>query len=188
VKTTYTGIEQERPHGMMTEVPADIREKYLNSELGLPTYKVDKSSYEEKKGTIPVVKEYLHVIAPNYANVSGKRLFITPNLFDRSETRLPADSVRKYDYIDNEAFTHTDSIVIRIPAGYKLEAAPKEIHLDGPYGRYSTSVVVGSDKIVYFRRREQSMGRFPPSAYPELVKFYEQLYKSDHSRIVLVKE
>ena len=48
--------------------------KYLNDLFNLPTYSVDKSHYEEQKGTIPVVKEYLHVLSPNYASVSGKRL------------------------------------------------------------------------------------------------------------------
>ena len=172
----------------MNEISADDREKYLNNLFHLPTYKVDKSHYEEQKGTIPVVKEYLHVLSPNYAGVSGRRLFITPNLFDRSETRLPADSVRKYDFVENEAFRDLDSITIKVPPGYKPEAVPAEVHIDSPFGRYSVSVKVLPDQIVYYRSRETSIRRFPPSDYAGLVKFYEQIYKADHSRVVLVKE
>ncbi len=103
VNTVYTGIQQETASGFIIEASAEQRERYLNDLFHLPTYKVDKSHYEEIKGRIPVVKEYLHVVSPNYASSSGKRLFITPNLFDRSNRRLPADSVRKYDFVNDEA-------------------------------------------------------------------------------------
>ena len=188
VNTVYTGIQQELPHGLMNEITAEQREKYLNNLFHLPTYKVDKSHYEEQKGTIPVVKEYLHVVSPNYASLSGKRLFITPNLFDRSGTRLAADSVRKYDFIDDEAFKDIDSVFIKIAAGYMPESVPPDVNIDSPFGRYIASVKVAGDKIIYYRSREESIRRFPPSEYSGLVKFYEQLYKADHSRVVLVKK
>lgn len=187
VDTRYSGLRQELPHGLMSEISNEEREKYLNSLFHLPTYKVDKSHYEEEKGTIPVVKEYLHVLSPGYANVTGKRLFIVPDLFDKSNSRLPADSVRNYDFIYKEAFTDIDSITIKIPAGYRPEAIPADITIDCKFGKYAASVKVGDDKILYYRRWEESVNRFPASDYADLVKFYEQLYKADHNRIVLVK-
>ena len=188
VNTIYTGIKQEHPHNLMDEYSAEEREKSLNSRFDLPTYKVDKNHYEEQKGTIPVVKEYLHVVCQNYGSVSGRRLFINPDIFDRSRYRLPADSVRHYDFVDDEAFTDIDSITLKIPAGYQPEAVPADLHIDSKFGKYSASVKVSTDRIVYYRRYEESVSRFPPADYPGLVKFYEQLYRADHNRIVLVKK
>jgi len=34
---------------------------------------------------------------------------------------------------------------------------------------------------------EQNSGRFPAKEYNELVKFYEQVYKADRGRVVMVK-
>src|ERR1019366_3102030 len=99
-------------------------------------------------------------------------------------TRLPADSVRRYDFVVKEAFTDIDSITIRIPPGYQPEAVPQDITIDSKFGKYKASVKVSPDKIVYYRLREESVNRFPPSDYAALVKFYEQLYKADHNRIV----
>jgi hypothetical protein len=188
VNTTYTCISQDMPHYLMDELSGDQREKRLNELFDLPTYKVDKSRYEEQKGPLPVVKEYLHVISPNYAAVSGRRLFIAPNLLDKSDTRLSTDSVRKYDYVYDYAYRDVDSISIKIPDGYQPEAVPADVHIDSKYGKFSSSVKILPDRIVYCRMREESVNRFAPADYPGLVKFYEQLYKADHSKVVLVKK
>jgi len=188
VSTIYRGIPEERPHGLIYGASDEEREKYLNSLFHLPTYKVEKSHYEEQKGALPSVKEYLHVVSPNYANITGRRLFINPNLFDRSNFRLPQDSARQYDFIKDEAFRDIDSITINIPAGYQPETVPTDTHIESKFGKFTASVKVMQDKILYYRSWEESMARFPPSDYDGLVKFYEQLYKSDHNRIVLVKK
>jgi hypothetical protein len=187
VTTRYSGVREEVPADVMNELSGEQRQKYLNNLFNLPTYSVDKSHYEQQKGVLPIVIEYLHVLSPNYASVSGKRLFVNPDLFDRSSYRLPVDSVRHYDYVDKQAFTDIDSVTLKIPAGYQPEAVPADVTIDTRFGKYAESVKVMPDRIVYYRRYEESRGHFPPADYPELVKFYERLYKADHNRIVLVK-
>jgi transglutaminase-like putative cysteine protease len=188
VSTVYQCVRQDRPHSMMDEMSAEDRTKHLNRLFSLPTYSVDKSHYDEKKGPMPVVAEDLHVVAPNYAGVSGKRLFISPNIFDRSRIRLPADSIRKYDFINDEAHTDIDSVVIAVPSGYQVEAMPKDVAINGHFGSFRCSVRFENDKLVYYRFLQQSEGRYPPAEYTALVKFYEQLYQSDNQRVVLVKK
>ncbi len=188
VTTMYQCVRQDLPHAMVDEMSAEDRTKYLNRLFYLPTYSVDKSHYEEKKGPIPVVTEDLHVVAPNYAGVSGKRLFISPNVFDRSRIRLPADSVRKYDFVSDKAYTDIDSVVIAVPAGYQVEAMPRDVAIDGHFGSFRSSVKFENDKLVYYRFLQQSENRYPPKEYSALVKFYEQLYQSDNQRVVLVKK
>lgn len=188
VSTLYQCLRQEVPHELMNELSGEQRDKYLNSIFRLPTYTVDKSHYEEHRGPLPSINEELHVAAPNYAGVSGRRLFIAPNLFDRSRTRLPADSIRKYDYITDESYTDVDSVVIEIPAGYQPEAMPKDVAIDGKFGIYQARVKFENDRLIYYRYLQQSAGRYPPADYAALVRFYEQLYQADNEKVVLVKK
>jgi len=188
VTTMYQCVRQDLPHDMADQMSAEERTKYLNDLFSLATYSVDKSHYEEKKGPMPVVTEDLHVLATNYAGVSGKRLFITPNVFDRSRLRLPADSIRKYDFVTDKAYTDIDSVVIAVPTGYQVEAMPRDVEINGHFGSYRSSVRFENDKLVYYRFLQQSENRYPPTEYAALVKFYDQLYQSDNQRVVLVKK
>jgi hypothetical protein len=54
--------------------------------------------------------------------------------------------------------------------------------------KYSSSVEVKGDQILYYRRMEKFSGEFSASDYNDLVKFYEQIYKADRNRVVLVKK
>ncbi|MDR3716635.1 MAG: DUF3857 domain-containing protein [Puia sp.] len=186
--TYYSCLAQEMPHFLIHDVSGEQREKYLNQLFNLPTYKVDKSSYEEIKGAKPAVKEYLHVTSPGYAGVSGKRMFISPNLFDKSSIRFSPDSARRYDLVYNHASRDVDSISLTIPDGYTPESVPQDVKIDCKFGKYSASLKLMPGKITYYRIWEQNRYRYPASDYPEFVKYYEQIYKADHARVVLVKK
>jgi hypothetical protein len=188
VNTRFTGIQQEETHGLLYGASKEQRDKYLNESLNLPTYQVDKSNYEEEKGRVPAMKEYLHVTSMGYASVTGKRLFISPNLFDKTGLKYSADSVRKYDIVYKNAFREIDSVAITVPAGYITESIPQNTKLESRFGKYSFSVKVEGDKIYYSRLYEKNRNRFPASDYADLVKFQDQIYKADRSRVVLVKK
>ncbi|RTL60311.1 MAG: DUF3857 domain-containing protein [Sphingobacteriales bacterium] len=188
IKTQYSGIEQELPHALMNEASRDYREKYLNKMLKLPSYEVLSNDYSQQKGILPVVNEDLHIKATGYASITGRRLFINPNIFSGSSEKLIPDSSRKYDYIVNRCFTHIDSVVIIIPDGYKPESVPREIDLDTKFGKYQCSVKINGNQVIYFRRNIQNKGRYSPSEYNELVKFFDQIYKADRAKVVLVKQ
>jgi transglutaminase-like putative cysteine protease len=188
VNTRFSGIQQETPHALIYEISKEERDKYLNRAINLPTYQVNESKYTEEKGALPVVKEYLHVLSNGYASVTGKRLFIAPNLFNKTGLRYSQDSVRKYDIVYNNAYRDVDSIVLTVPSGYTAEALPAPVTIDSRFGKYSSSIKIEGEKILYTRMQEKTRGRFPASDYPELVKFQEQIYKADRNKIVLVKK
>lgn len=187
INNTYSGLQQDFPHSLMYDASKEDREKYLNQLFNLPTYQVVKNEYKEHKASIPVVEEYLQIQLSNYCTITGKRLFIAPNLFGGATDKLFPDTARQYDYIVPDAYRDIDSVEIQIPGGYKPEMIPKEISLQTKFGKYISIVKVLDGRIVYYRLMEQYSGRFPAKAYNDLVIFYQQIYKSDRSKIVLIK-
>jgi hypothetical protein len=188
VFTHFTGIQQELQHSLIHESTKEEREKYLNRALNLPTYEVDKSTYSEKPDRIPAVDEYLHIKAPNYASVSGKRLFIVPNLFNQAANKLSGDKDRKFPIQFTEAFFDVDTVDIQIPNGYVPESVPKNISIQNQFGSFEVVYKIEGHSLQIIRLQNRERKILPPSDYPELVKYFDAIYKADHSRIVFVKK
>lgn len=187
VDTHYTGIQQDDAHGLMNGATEEEKKKYLNSTLSLPTYSVEKFDYRQTKGLIPTVDEHLSITAPDYATITGKRFFITPNFFNRSANKLEEDKKRKYDIQFFSAYIDVDTIQIKIPVNYTVEAMPKNISLKTAYGNYSINFTVKDNFINVLRKNERNEGRFPKSEYEAIVNYFDEIYKADRGRIVLTK-
>lgn len=188
IHTQYRAEEMDELESKVNHLSKDKVMTILKSELDLPTYDVTKFDYHEERSAMPSIYESLDLTAPGYAQISGKRIFINPNISSRWGYRLPADADRKYDVVSFSEYEHGDTAVIKIPPGYQPEAINPGTTVDSKFGRYTVTVKVENDKIIYSRRLEKYSGRWPATMYPDLVKFYEQLYKADNSRIVLVKK
>lgn len=188
VFTRATGIQQEEMHGLMYQASKEQREKYLNNVFSLPTYVVEQSDYKESPGIIPSIDEYLRVKANNYATISGKRLFILPNIFNRSGTKLTDDGDRRYPISFSYAFRDIDTIQITIPEGYVPEALPRDTKLETKFGKFIMSYSIKGSTIEVIREQVRERQQFPPSAYADLVKYFDAVYKADHSRLVFVKK
>ncbi len=188
VNTQYRAERQDELEMYINGLSKDKMMEYLKSEISLPTYDVVKFDYKEEKNIIPSVYETLVLTASNYAQVSGRRLFIAPNILTRSGDKLKVEEVRKYDVEIKDEYRDIDSVEISIPSGFQPEAMPKDLKIENKFGKYSSYVKLMPDKILYYRMREQYRGKFLPSDYALIAKFYEDIYKADRSKIVLVKQ
>jgi hypothetical protein len=186
--TRYKALQQDEIEGLVNGLSKTRLMEHLKSEIDLPTYDVVKFDYKQDRNRIPTIEEVLQLNATSYAQVSGKRLFINPNITSREQVKLKTNEERKYDVQLTDEYRDIDTTEIRIPPGYQPEAVPKDLNIENKFGKYSSSTKVLPDKIIYYRLHEQYCGRFPPSAYPDLVKFFEQMYKADHSMVVLIKQ
>lgn len=187
INTHYMALQQDHYHGLIHYLSKDKQLEYLKKDIDLPHYDVEKFEYKENKAAIPAIDEELELSALNYASVTGKRLFINPNIISRFSSKLKMDDKRKYPVSLQTEYHDIDTAIINIPTGYRVETMPSPVTVESKFGKYSASVDVQPDKIVYYRSIESFSGEFPSSDYNELVKFYDQLYKADRSRVVLVK-
>ena len=188
VNTTYDGLEQDHVHAMINYLSKDKVKEYLQKKLDFPTYDLDTFDYKEIKSMKPEVEEKLDLYVSNYATVTGKRLFVAPNVMSRAYIKLKGDEERKFDIVLHDEFRQSDSVEIEIPKGYEIESSPQPVNIDTRFGKYSSAAAVVGNKIFYYRLREQYSGTFPAKDYADLVKYYDSIYKADRSKIVFIKK
>jgi hypothetical protein len=186
IETKYFSMQQDQLHKLINFLSKDKVKEILQADLGLPTYNIDGFKYTEKKNIKPEIQEDLELFVANYATITGKRLFITPNLLNKSTSKM-ANEERVYDLCINYAYRDVDTIEYQLPAGYKPESVPKDVALVTKFGNYSSSIKFVEDKLIYTRIREQFSGRFSNKDYNDLVVYYNEIYKADRNKIVMVK-
>jgi hypothetical protein len=188
VATNYKGLKQDDVHDLINYLSKDKVKEYLQKQLDFPTYDLEKFDYNENKSMMPEVEENLDLYVSNYATITGKRLFITPNVMTRSYTKLKSAEERKYDIVLHSEYRDIDSVEIEIPKGYEPESFPQPVAIETKFGRYSSGSKLIDNKILYYRTREQYSGHFPSKDYAALLNYYDAIYKADRNKIVLIKK
>ncbi|MFB6457362.1 DUF3857 domain-containing protein [Chitinophaga sp. Hz27] len=184
-----TGQQQEDISDFVNSVSKARQLEYLRESLSLASYDVLSYDVTANNGKLPAVTEILKIKGNNYATVTGKRMFLTPNMLHRTALKLEEDSLRNSPIRFEMAYSDIDTCYIRIPAGYQLEGLPKPQQLKTKFGSFDMSISI-KDKttITYIRKLDIEAGMFPASDYKELAAFRNAIYKSDRTRIVFVKE
>jgi Domain of Unknown Function with PDB structure (DUF3857)/Transglutaminase-like superfamily len=185
--TRYLAMQQDDLHGAINRLAKDKWKERLQGGFDFSTYNINSFDYKEQKGKIPGMNETLDITVFNYATITGKRLFIVPDIMTKTYRRLSADSTRKFDIDLGFAYKDVDSIEIQLPAGYSQESVPQDVNINSKFAAYKASVQVKDGKLFYNRQIEYKGGVYPASDYAELVKFYEAIYKADRNRVVLFK-
>jgi len=187
IETQYTGIQQDDLFGVINSRSKKEQLEYLKKEINLPTYDITSFDYKTVRAQIPAVVEKLNVVAESYAQVSGKRLFIEPNLLNKSSLKLK-DEERLQDIDLIFEFRDVDTVEIAIPSGFVPEAIPQPVALLNKFGQYKIDYKVDGNKVLLTRMFERKAGKFPATDYKELVKMYGDMYKADRGKVVLVKK
>lgn len=185
--TKYSGMQQDRLHGKINALSKEKVKEFLQEELDFSTYDINTFDYKEQKNLLPAINELLDITVINYATITGKRLFIMPNVMTKTSRKLSQDSTRKYDIELGFEYKDVDSVEIELPKGYEPEAIPKDVSINSQFGKYSCSVKLKDNKLYYYRSMEHNSGRYPAKEYKDLVEFYGAIYKADRNKVVLVK-
>ncbi len=187
VHTLYASMQQDDIHGLINALSRDKVKEFLHRRLDFATYEIKDFKYSEQKSSKPIVDESLDIVVSNYATITGKRLFILPNIMTRDGKRLTVDENRKYDIELGMEYKDIDTVEIQIPSGYEPEAVPKDVTIESKFGKYSSSIKLKDGKIYYYRSMEQFSGIFPAKDYAGFAQHLEAVYKADRNRIVFAR-
>ena len=138
----------------------------------------------------PLVYSY-HVRIPNYAQRTGKRLFIQPAFFQHGRGPLFATTDRTYPIYFHYPWAEQDQVDIALPKGYALDSADAPTPFgSGDISKYEVSLAAATDGSMLVYKRKFFFGGkdsilFPVNAYSSLKQFFDILHKQDNHSIAL---
>ena len=145
--------------------------------------------------TGPFIYSY-HIRAPNYAERTGRRLFLQPAFFQKGIPQLFAASERHQPVYFHFQWSEDDIVSIELPAGYSLDSADAPAPLNMATlltcETRITLETVGQTRTIILRRRflfgEGGWVLFPVSMYPSLKELFDALHQHDDHKITLKQE
>jgi hypothetical protein len=189
IRTKRTGLEQDNYAALAGALNVADQKKVLAERLPLANFTISKLAYAtDHRGTVPALTETLGLTLPGWANVSGKRAFLTPNLLSRWAALPASVGERRTDIWLDNPFSYADTVRIHVPAGFRPESLPAAVQLTTAFGTYSSQVQPLPDgTLLYVRRLLVPRTRFTRTEYPAYQDFRRRISNADKAQIVLVK-
>jgi transglutaminase-like putative cysteine protease len=188
IRTTNKGIQYENDglDNVMNNV--DDQKKWIQNNTEIPNFNINSFSMVEKKDKIPSAIVSLDLTLNRYATVSGKRIFVVPNLMNRL-TRIPEKMAeRKTDVVRSTNYLDLDTIKFTIPENLYPEFLPEPIKINSKFGEYEANFKFDAGKVIYTRRMKVWKCRFPKETYNELVDFYKNVNRADNTKLVFLNK
>jgi transglutaminase-like putative cysteine protease len=130
----------------------------------------------------------LDLAADRFGQVMQGRLFvIRPGLLTSGGEYFFTSKTRKSP-VELEADLRHDSIVIKVPEGFKLDELPPPAKIASPYGTLEATWTVKDGQIVMQETLEITETVVPASDYAKVRDFFELVAGAHNAPVVLVKE
>lgn len=176
------------------DVSANQREENLKNEIKTRMTTAEVSEIQIENVSEPL-KPFVHqykVRVPNYAQKTGKRLFLQPGFFEYGETPAFSTATRKYDIYFNYPWSEADDVEIELPKGFSLDNADAPAPLADPQRIGSLNIKIQEDKannkLLYQRKFAFGGGGnilFPSASYQPLKSLFDAFHKADTHTITL---
>jgi hypothetical protein len=130
----------------------------------------------------------IEFVAPAYAQLmQGRLLVFKPALVSRLEVLFLTEAVRRHPIVlDASAFTET--VRLKLPAGFLVDELPDALKIDGPFGSYQTSYEVKENELLFTRTLAQKAGTIPAAQYQTVRSFFERIRAADQAPVVLTRK
>jgi hypothetical protein len=188
VRTVYSGLQYENGNLNFVLDDQERQKKWIQQTTTIPNFDINKYAFENHKNRIPSAVVSLDLTLRKYATVSGKRVFVAPNLMNRSTFVPEAVEARKTPVVRRFAYTDLDTVHFTLPDGLYPEFLPQPVKISSRFGEYEASYKFDGNGLLYVRRMKMLKGTYPAESYPELIDFYKAVGKADNVKLVFLSK
>ncbi|HEY0004776.1 MAG TPA: DUF3857 and transglutaminase domain-containing protein [Pyrinomonadaceae bacterium] len=126
--------------------------------------------------------------AESYAqSMQGRLLVFKPSLVSRLESLYLTGGTRIHPVI-LEAQAFTETVQVKLPAGFEVDEMPDALKLDMPFGNYATTYKVSGDQFVFTRTLTLRNATIPVDQYTDVRRFFERIRAAEQSPVVLARK
>jgi hypothetical protein len=157
---------------LSTRHTKEDEESWIVHELveNLPQAKSSDFSFRNRSSRKSITTNF-ELDIPEYADVTGKRIFLQPAVFQKDSSPLFTEDQRLGDILFPYPWKEIDDISIQIPEGFSLEegSAPQPIKL-GALGMYEVKLGLTKSKVVKYKRTFSMNLRFAEKKFYDSIK------------------
>ena len=144
------------------------RHKTLQRMVRVPQAEIGRMDVREDGATIIVDAE---VRSQRYANVTGQRLFVPICPIHNGYSTPPTLPNRQEDIYLKAGYLDQDEITLIIPEGYDVEARPKDMTVEQPFGRFSFTMQREGNELHIQNSLLMRSGTYDKQLYPQFIEF-----------------
>ncbi|GAB5561369.1 MAG: hypothetical protein SynsKO_30160 [Synoicihabitans sp.] len=188
---TLSGIVQIRLQGftdldmkeaLSSRHTEEDEEEYIIQDLKEQLPNMDATDFKiRNRGSRNAMAITFNIEVPEFADVTGKRLFIQPAVFQKNASPLFTADKRQGGILFPYPVTEQDIITIKVPDDFKLEAgsAPRPLDL-GSLGSYETKLgITKSNRIKYSRTFKNNLRLVDQKYYDPIKAVFELVNQTD---------
>jgi transglutaminase-like putative cysteine protease len=187
ITATYSGLQYE--NGSLDQLIThqfEEQKKWLERNIAIPSFDINGFSMKNVKNKIPAAVVKADLIMNRYASVSGKRMFLTPNLMTRINHIPEKVENRKTSVVLEMPYIDLDTIRFHLPEEIYPEFLPADVKIQNRYGEYEARFTIEQGRLVYVRKLKMNKGEFPAESYTELINFFRSISKADNTKLVFM--
>jgi len=160
---------------------------WVNKNLGMADYTVISHKFRVNEEPEPSVSLTVDLALNTFFTGNNARLFASMNL--NNQIGVPARvRNRKHPVYIPYAYKTSDTVIIKLPAGYKPEQLPESRIADERFGKYSMLSVLQGKTITCVRVFEGYKGTHSPELYNAYYEFLQKAAVSDSKQLILIRE
>lgn len=188
VKTIYSGLQYENDGLNQVLNQFDEQRKWIQENTQIPSFDLVSFNMLNQKEKMPTAVVNQELSLQRLSTVSGKRLFLTANLMNRSTSIPEKVESRKSNVVIGIGYLDHDTIRYHLPEGLYPEFAPEPIKHTSRFGEYEAQFKIDQNKLIYIRRMKMKDGTYPPESYNELIEFRKNVNKADNTKVVFLSK
>ncbi len=141
----------------------------------------------------PFVYRY-KVVVPNYAQKTGKRMFLQPGFFESGSSPMFSTATRKYSIFFHHPWSEVDDVQITLPKGFELDNADAPGEIADPSRIGALKIMIGIEKaknLITYRRKfsfgSSGFTLFTADNYKPIKALFDAFNKAD-THILTIKQ